>query len=86
MTDDTDTNGGKYRSRLGEISHTHPDTNEAFGDAMAYHRGPTVAADGGANQPERSDDRLRDVDHEPPAGEGAQGAYDRGTEGRSESV
>ena len=41
MTDD------RSRPTLGDVSHTHPDTDEAFGTAMAYKRGPVVAADGG---------------------------------------
>ena len=43
----TETTRTEYRPTLGEISHTHPDTGEAFGAAIAYKRGPVVAADGG---------------------------------------
>ncbi|WP_255149730.1 hypothetical protein [Halorarius halobius] len=51
MTEDNDT--------LGEMSHTNPYTNEAFGDTQTYNRGRTVAADGGeagaAIQPREGD-------------------------------
>jgi len=54
MTDDqpnttmtAETTRPEYRPTLGDLSHTHPDTDEAFGAAMAYKRGPIVAADGG---------------------------------------
>jgi len=79
------------RERLGEISHTNPYTDESFGETTTYQRGPVVAADGG-HDPEREqeaedeeepeDDTLRDIDHEPPDGEGTQATYERGNEGR----
>ncbi|MFC6961960.1 hypothetical protein ACFQJ8_08735 [Halocatena marina] len=74
MTDET-------RSTLEGIDHTNPYTDESFGDAMVYHRGPVVAADGGEetrredqtgsaseNSNEASQLRgpqLADVDHTP---------------------
>ncbi|MFC7190476.1 hypothetical protein [Halocatena marina] len=95
MTDET-------RSTLEGIDHTNPYTDESFGDAMVYHRGPVVAADGGEetrredqtgsaseNSNEASQLRgpqLADVDHTPPFGEGVNRVYERGTEGRNESV
>lgn len=40
----------EYRPTIEDVSHTHPDTDEAFGAAMAYKRGPTVAVDGGERE------------------------------------
>jgi hypothetical protein len=36
------------RTTLGEVSHTNPYTDEAFGETQTYGRGRTVAADGGS--------------------------------------
>ena len=36
-----------YRLTLADVDHTHPYTDEAFGEAVVYQRGPIVAADGG---------------------------------------
>jgi len=79
------------RPTLGEMSHTNPYTDEAFGDTQTYGRGRFVAADGGAD-PEREadgesdardDERMRDVDHTPPDdSDGAAPVYERGHEGK----
>ena len=79
MTDET-------RGTLKEMSHTAPYTDEAFGDAMVYHRGPVVAADGGSTNGENSRKQLVDVEHTPPHGESVNRVYERGTEGRDESA
>ncbi|WP_424004242.1 hypothetical protein ACOZ4I_06680 [Haloarcula salina] len=68
------------RQTMRNVDHTHPETNATFG--AAFRRGPVVAADGG--DPE-TDETMEDVDHEPP-GEGVTRAYERGTEGRDETV
>jgi len=72
---------------MADVDHTHPHTNEAFG-AETFTRGRSVAADGG----ERSDGgesadagTMKDVDHESP-GEGVTRTYERGTEGRTDTV
>ena len=70
---------------MADVDHTHPHTNEAFG-AGAFTRGQSVAADGG----ERSDDAeetqtMNAVDHESPGG-GVTRTYERGTEGRTDTV
>lgn len=48
------------RPTLADVDHTHPHTDEAFGEAVVYRRGPVVAADGGrtgvADEPESTDD------------------------------
>ncbi|QIO23259.1 hypothetical protein [Haloarcula sp. JP-L23] len=81
MTDTNDT--------MGDVDHTHPHTNETFG--AAFKRGPAVAADGGERDSEadaegnRTAETMEDVDHEAP-GEGVARAYERGTEGRDETV
>jgi hypothetical protein len=79
MTDET-------RQTLKEMRHTAPHTDEAFGDAMVYHRGPVVAADGGSMEGEDSHEQLADIDHTPPHGESVNRVYERGTEGRNESA
>ncbi|MBV0922698.1 hypothetical protein KTS45_00655 [Halomicroarcula limicola] len=77
-------------STMGDVDHTHPHTNETFG--AAFQRGPAVAADGGERSGERdaedeteAEETMSDVDHEAP-GEGVTRAYERGTEGRDETV
>ncbi|MFC7154812.1 hypothetical protein ACFQPA_05000 [Halomarina halobia] len=86
-TDTTDadrrTGSPTYRRTLGELSHTNPYTDEAFGDSVVYERGPFVAADGGrdpAREPAGDDPTLGDVDHEPPHGEGVNRVHERGEE------
>jgi hypothetical protein len=34
---------------LGELSHTNPNTGQAFGATQTYDRGRTIAADGGSD-------------------------------------
>ena len=94
-------------SKMHDVDHTHPHTDEPFGSA--FRRGPAVAADGGErsdgsrSSSERSSDggrdsgtesrraedeetdQMEDVDHESPT-KGADRAFERGTEGRDESV
>ena len=69
--------------QMRDVDHTHPHTNSAFGSA--FTRGPAVAADGG--EADRSDEpqTMADVDHSS-ADEGVDRAYERGTEGRDETV
>jgi len=68
---------------MGDVDHTHPHTNDTFGDAFA--RGPAVAADGGSPENEASSRTMADVDHDS-ADEGVDRAYERGTEGRDKTV
>ena len=88
-------------SKMNDVDHTHPHTNEPFGSA--FRRGPTVAADGGersegsrtsserssdggeADAEPETDETMEDVDHES-ATEGATRSFERGTEGQDESV
>jgi len=74
-------------SKMNDVDHTHPHTDEPFG--AAFRRGPTVAADGGEAEAEDdavdTDETMEDVDHESPS-EGATRVFERGTEGRDESV
>ena len=61
--------------RMQDIDHTHPHTGEAFGaNGGVFTRGP-VAADGGTEGEE-----MRDVEHEAPDGDGANGVWERGDE------
>jgi len=69
-------------TKMRNVDHTHPHTGEAFGDAFW---GPAVVADGGQPDAEVTDE-MRDVDHESPDDEGADRVFERGTEGRTESV
>jgi hypothetical protein len=85
--------------QMQDVDHTHPHTNEAFG--TLHDRGAVVAADRGQDAQSRprqaspdggevdADDtetqRMEDVNHEPPS-EGANRAFERGTERRDETV
>ena len=88
-----------YRPTLGEMSHTDPYTDTAFGETQTYRRGSAVAADGGRDpdrepatdagaDPDEESARgetLQDVDHAPPGdGDGAAPVYERGHEGRGD--
>lgn len=81
------------RRTLAEVSHTNPKTGESFGDAMVYHRGPTVAADGGTERPDErrdpesaDDETLADLDHTPPRdADDANTVHERGGEHPEES-
>jgi len=77
-------------SEMQDVDHTHPHTDEPFG--AAFRRGPDVAADGGerngsesADEQQPDEESMEDVDHESPT-EGANRTFERGTEGRDESV
>ena len=65
---------------MREVDHTHPYTGTAFG--QNYYDAGTVAADGGREPDEGT---MADVDHEPPT-EGATRSFERGSEGREETV
>jgi hypothetical protein len=85
--------------QMKDVDHTHPHTDGAFGNA--FTRGPAVAADGGepsrgrrASSDPRSDggtdadettETMAEVDHES-ADEGVDRTYERGTEGRTDTV
>ncbi|MWG35693.1 hypothetical protein [Halomarina oriensis] len=82
-----DEHRARHRPTLGDLSHTNPRTGERFGDAMVYHRGPTVAADGGTERVEEGepteadDETLSDVEHTPPRDAAdANGVHERGGE------
>jgi len=87
MTDDTpptDTSESTdSRETMRSVQHTHPKTSSTFG--AVFRRGPVVAADGGERDGEDTDETMEDIDHEAP-GEGVTRAYERGTEGRDETV
>ncbi|EMA29687.1 hypothetical protein [Haloarcula japonica] len=82
-TDSTDGEQSDSRTTMGSIQHTHPKTSSTFG--AVFRRGPVVAADGGERDGEESDETMEDIDHEAPD-EGVTRAYERGTEGRDETV
>ncbi len=72
-------------TEMRNVDHTHPHTDEPFGERL--FGGPAVAADGGtADEADEAERKMRDVDHESPDGEGADRVFERGTEGRDESV
>ena len=81
---------------MDDVDHTNPYTGGAFGDAVAFRRG-AVAADGGERSNGAPSDRsdggdsdtdstqtMRDVSHTAPGG--PQRAFERGTEGRTDTV
>ncbi|EMA23485.1 hypothetical protein [Haloarcula argentinensis] len=83
-TNPTDGEQNDSRTTMGSIEHTHPETNGTFG--AVFRRGPVVAADGGERDAEEeTDETMEDIDHEAPD-EGVTRAYERGTEGRDETV
>ncbi|MHB9286644.1 hypothetical protein ACKVMT_06345 [Halobacteriales archaeon Cl-PHB] len=71
-------------TEMAEVDHTHPHTGEPF--EITFRRGVTVAADGGRHAAsDGATDSMADVTHEA-ATEGANRSFERGTEGRNETV
>jgi hypothetical protein len=68
--------------QMKDVDHTHPHMDSAFG--TAFTRGPAVAADGG-HEADETTETMADVDHGS-SGDGVDRAYERGTEGRDETV
>jgi len=71
-------------TEMRDVDHTHPHTDEPFGEL--HNRGAVVAADGG--EPDSADEAtatMEDVNHETPT-DGANRVFERGTEGRDETV
>jgi len=66
---------------IRDIQHTNPYTNEPFGKKL-FADDETVAADGGR---EPATETLADIDHQAPTG-GATRSFERGNEGRDETV
>ena len=69
--------------QMKDVDHTHPHTNDTFG--TAFTRGPAVAADGGQTDADETTETMADVDHGS-AADGVDRAYERGTEGRTDTV
>jgi hypothetical protein len=68
---------------MADVDHTHPQTNDTFG--TVFTSGQAVAADGGEAEANDGAETMADVDHT--AGDdGVDRAFERGTEGRDESV
>jgi len=70
-------------TEMAQVDHTHPYTDEPF--EITFRRGVTVAADGGRAGAQPDPDSMGDVSHEA-ATDGANRTFERGTEGRSETV
>jgi hypothetical protein len=81
---------------MAGVDHTNPSTGETFTET--FQRGVVVIADGGRRDagPEGGEtgsraadppdeDTMEDVEHESPT-EGANRSFERGTEGRTETV
>ena len=81
------------KDSMKDVSHTNPKTGRPFGDAVAFRRG-AVAADGGErgeaadNEEDSATDTetMADVSHTAPDGDSPQRTFERGTEGRADSV
>jgi hypothetical protein len=72
-------------TEMGEVDHTHPITDRPFGER--FDPTTAVVADGGERGAGDADpDRMGGVDHETPDGDGADPVFERGTEGRDDSV
>ncbi|MFB6222401.1 MAG: hypothetical protein ABEH86_01840 [Haloarcula sp.] len=82
-TEPTDGEQSESHKTMQNIEHTHPETNATFG--AVFRRGPVIAADGGERDAEQAEETMGDIDHEPPS-EGVTRAYERGTEGRGDTV
>jgi hypothetical protein len=74
-------------TQMGDIDHTNPYTDDPF--VQTYRRGQIVAADGGereaADEDDENTDKMEDVPHTSP-NDGANRTFERGQEGRDESV
>ncbi|WP_238392226.1 hypothetical protein [Halorussus amylolyticus] len=80
---------------MADVSHTHPHTDRGAIN-RPFVRGPVVAADGGEresydgeeaadeSEDEESRQQMKDVNHTPPDGEGANPVFERG--GKEEPV
>ncbi|WP_321112736.1 hypothetical protein [Halorussus salinisoli] len=79
---------------MGEVSHTHPHADRGTVN-RPFERGPVVAADGGRREAYDADareeeqeeddgdhehDRMKDVNHTPPHGDGVDRVFERGRE------
>jgi hypothetical protein len=62
---------------MKEISHTNPETGETFGYDV-YRRGPAVADGGETRDESTTEEPMRDVDHTPRDGDGANDVWKRG--------
>jgi hypothetical protein len=70
-------------TELQDIDHTHPYTDEPF--VESFRRGQLVADGGETDATEEADDTMEDVAHTSP-NEGANRTFERGREGRDETV
>jgi len=85
---------------MAEVSHVNPHTGRPFGATAVFGRGPRIATDGGQSEgppedapeagtapdEEGDEETMADVSHTPPNGDGANRVFERGTEGRDETV
>ena len=77
---------------MEDVNHTHPYDDRSAG--KLFRRGPTVVADGGEAEAEPeeadagTDNRMRDVSHDDPEGDGVNRVFERGPEhdGSEETV
>ena len=70
--------------QMRDVDHTHPHTGEAFG--FRLQRG-TIVADGGEEQRSEPDDEtMADVTHDTEEDEATTRTFERGTEGRGDTV
>ena len=69
---------------MGDIDHTNPYTDEPF--VETFRRGQIVAADGGERDAaEEEDETMEDVAHDSP-NEGTNRTFERGNEGKDDTV
>ena len=95
MTENTTRQTDRTNRAMKDVDHTHPDTGRPFGEQVVFARGPAVAADGGKRRAEEkptdetedeeaSQERMKDIDHEPPNEAEANRVFERGREGRDD--
>jgi hypothetical protein len=71
-------------TEMRDIDHTHPHTGEAFG--FRFQRG-AVVADGGEDQRAATGkETMADVTHDTEEDEATTRTFERGTEGRDDTV
>ncbi|WP_205427929.1 hypothetical protein [Halorussus sp. MSC15.2] len=85
----TDDPTDRESTPMGEVSHTHPHADRGTVN-RPFERGPIVAADGGERDAydaaareeddEDDSDRMEDVNHTPPHGDGVDRVFTRGNE------
>jgi len=71
-------------TEMQDVDHTHPHTGEAFG--FRFQRGGVVADGGEDQRGEGEEETMADVTHDTGEDEATTRTFERGTEGREDTV